>query len=295
VTRRTGLVLGASAVALGAVLAVALSQRQPSASLGGRRLMSVRTSISPRSAQFGDPLVAVVDILFDRRHVDPRTKAIRIDAPFEPYEQVGSPVVLRTDVGDLVRLRYRYVIDCLAPRCVPNGERREVELPPVRVFYNLKEIRSRANDSADWPTIQVGSRVSEFAVAGARWRASVDPPIATYRMSPGTLGAVLVAASALLVLAAAALGYRLLAPAAAEPELVPVGSEAPPLERALAGVRVAFSNGAVSEQRKALEALARELGRVERDDLAARARRLAWSPARPPASEVERLTEEAER
>jgi hypothetical protein len=294
VSRRSAIVLGVGAVALGAVLAVALVERQPSVSLGGRRLMSVRTSISPRSAGFGDPLVAVVDLLFDRRRVDPRTKSIRIDAPFEPYEQVGSPVVLRTSVGSLVRLRYRYLIDCLGPRCVASGERREFDLPPVRVFYNLKEIRSRANDSADWPPIEVGSRVSEFAVAGARWRASLDPPIASYRISPGMLGFLLAAAAALLVVAAGGLGYKLLAPTA-EPELVPTGPEAPPLERALAGVRGAFSNGAVAEQRKALEALARELGRVEREDLAVRARRLAWSPGRPPAAEVERLAKEAER
>jgi hypothetical protein len=291
---RGRIALGLGAVALGALLAVALLQRPPSATLGGRRLMSVRTSITPREAQFGDPIVAVIEVVFDRRQVDARQNAIRIDAPFDPYEQVGSPIVLRSQSGDVVRLRYRYVIDCLEAACLPPRERREFDLPSVRVSYTLKQIRSRATDNAEWPPIQVSPRVSEFAAAQGRWRASVDPPAVTSSISPGTLGWLLVAAAALLVLAAAGLGYRMLAPMT-EPEPVPIGPATPPLERALAGVRSAFSNGAVPEQRKALEALARELGRADRSELAARARRLAWSPGRPSPAEVDRLAKEAGR
>jgi hypothetical protein len=65
--------------------------------------------------------------------------------------------------------------------------------------------------------------------------------------------------------------------------------DVPPLERALALAREASVNGSGADGRKALERLARELGRAGLEELGGRARRLAWSPAAPTAAAVEEL------
>jgi hypothetical protein len=287
VSRRAWIVVALGVVAAAAAVGIALSEREPSAELGRRRSMTIAASIQPRSATFGDPLVAQIDLLFDRRAVDAKT--IRIDAPFAPYQQVGPPLVDRKQVGNLVRVRYRYLLDCLGRACLPPASgRREFDLAAPRVFYSLKRARARASDSSEWGSVDVGPRVGEFAVQAARWRADLTPPPASYRISPGTLGALLVAAAVLLLLAAAALAAWLVVPRRPV-EVVQTRPASLPLERALSGLEAAFSNGSVPEQRKALETLARELGGIDRDDLAARARHLAWSPEQPSRSAVETL------
>jgi hypothetical protein len=66
------------------------------------------------------------------------------------------------------------------------------------------------------------------------------------------------------------------------------------LERALARVRAAGANGG-GDERRALEHLAVELAVSGEAGLARDARRLAWSPERPPADGLRDLRVEVER
>jgi hypothetical protein len=261
---------------------------------GQRRTMTISTSIEPRTHLFGDPIVARVDLLFGRDRVDPDPKKIRIDAIFRPYTQLGSPTVERHDEGDLVHLRYVYRLTCLERPCTAGGAQTEIQLPPVRVDYSLRDIRQRANDSAEWPPVTVASRLARFDVQQARWRANLDLPGVSYAIAPGTLAVLLGSGALLALLAAGALGAWLVATtrrrAVVDEALVDPG--APPLERALALVRRTFDEGDGPDRRRALERLSRELGRAEQPELAERARRLAWSSEPPSPGAVDALADD---
>lgn len=241
------------------------------------RTVTVSASISPRAHLFGDAILAEAELVLDPRRVRPET--VRIDADFEPYQQLGDPRVLRSDGDDLVRLRYQYTLRCVAPGCEPVGARKETDMPVAQVVYRLGG--ERIVDTFNWPSIKTASRISAADLEQARWRADVTGlQDVSYRVSPGVLGAALAGGAGLLGLGGLALLFLLL-PGRTGDSVEDDAQTISPLERALTGVRDASANGATPEQRKALERLARELGRVGRVDLAARSRRLAWSPQRP--------------
>jgi hypothetical protein len=281
----------AAAVALGAVAGVLLQSRDDSSSVPARgRTMTISTSVEPRVQLFGDPVTARVDLLFDRRRVLPAANKIRIEAPFRPFEVVDTPTVERAESGDLVHLSYTYRLLCLERRCASGSPRTDVQLPPVRVFYSLADIRRRANDSAQWPTVSVASQLTRADLQQARWRASRDLPAVSYAIAPGTLAVLLGFAAVLALLGAATVGAPLFATKLVAPELSPEAEEGlPPLDRALAALRRVFDSGEVPDRRRALERLSRELGRADEPQLAARARELAWSPEPPSPSEVDVL------
>jgi hypothetical protein len=288
VTLAGKLALGLSAVLAGGVIGLLVVGRDDDeSSLLLGRTMGIATSVSPRVHLFGDPVVAHVDLMFDERRVDP--DRITVDAIFRPYEQVGTPRRERSDAGHSVRIRYSYPLQCFARACAPTAARREVRWPPVRVVYSLVDVRARANDVAEWPPVSVASRLGPFDVQEARWRADLEPPDVSYRVSPSWFAAGLAGSSLLLLFGAGALAAWLLARRPAEAVAGPPVETASPLERALERVVRVSANGAAPERRRALEGLARELDRVERPELAARARRLGWSPAEPNRAEVEDL------
>jgi hypothetical protein len=201
--------------------------------------------------------------------------------------------------GDLVRIRYRYVIACTSPACVPTDDTREIQLESARVGYSRRDGgdalggtgRVLSQDIVTWPAFEVASRLGSFDVERARWRADIGAlPEATVRSSPIALGAALLGSSALLALLGCGLLAALVRGRRPEAELAEedVHRETP-LERALAGVVAMSSNGAGPEQRRTLERLARELSATGRAELATRARRLAWSPQLAARSEVDSL------
>jgi hypothetical protein len=162
-------------------------------------------------------------------------------------------------------------------------------MPPIRIQYFLRDVRARSTATAEWPPVDVASRLGTFDLQEARWRADLDPPAVTYRMSPGWLAAGLGGSALLLALGACLLGWRLLERRPEdEVEAGPVETR-PPLERALEQVGLVSPNGASPERRRALERLARELERVEQPALAARARRLAWARGNPEPGQVDEL------
>ena len=204
---------------------------------------------------------------------------------------MDAPKVERAESGDLVHLRYTYRLLCLDRRCATGSPRTDVALPPLRVFYSLADIRQRANDSAQWPTVSVASQLARADLQQARWRANRDLPAVSYAIAPGTLAVLLAVAGVLALLGAATVGAPLVARERAAPEWDGAAAEdgLPPLEHALATVRRVFDSGEVPDRRRALERLSRELGRAGEPHLAERARGLAWSPEPPSPDEVETL------
>lgn len=288
--RRVALLL-AAAVTLGVIAGLLLRSHDDSGSAPARgRTMSISTSVEPRVQLFGDPVTARIDLLFDRRRVLPAANKIRIEAPFRPFETIGAPTVDRTESGDVVHLRYTYRLLCLDRRCATGAPRTDVQLPPVRVYYSLADIRQRANDSAQWPGVSIASQLTRADLQQARWRANRDLPAVSYAIAPGTLAALLALAAVLALLAAALVGAPLVAAKRPTAELDPVATDGrPPLDRTLAAVRRVFDSGEVPDRRRALERLSRELGRAGEPDLAARARGLAWSPEPPAPEDVDSL------
>jgi hypothetical protein len=299
VNRIRGLGLVLAAVAVGAAVGIAIlrSGDQDDARFevgsGNEPTMGVSTSITPRAHMFGDRVAAEVELLFDSRRVEPNS--VVVDADFGPYDQLGPARRLRTDGDGLVRLRYQYALRCVAPSCAPQGARKEVIFSVGEVIYSHSGLRQRIVETFDWPSIELSSRLRPIDLEEARWRVNQnDLPPVSYRARPGLLGFLLAGAAGLLALAGLALGVLLLprwTHGVAEEDAPP---ELSPLERALEAVRHASANGATPEQRKALERLARELGRAGLADFAGRARRLAWSAQRPERAAVARFQAEVE-
>jgi hypothetical protein len=253
----------------------------------GPAIRSVAT-IAPRVQTFGDPVTASLDLVFDRRVVSP--SSVRVDARFDPWRQVGATRRVRTDAGNLVRLRFGYTLSCTTVGCLPSGDKEEVALESAQILYILREARGRAVTTVQWPSFEVVSRVGPFAAQeGARWRADVRslPPV-SYTIAPGVLAALLGGVALLLVAIAAFLVWRLL-PRREEEEPVVEVRRVSPVERALDAVALTSSNGAGADQRKALERLARELGTAGQPALSRRARDLAWAPEHPSGGDLDVL------
>lgn len=291
-SRRAPLVAAAVALGLALGLAALVLRDGTTGSTSPPSLGStvrVEAAVAPRVSLFGDPVVASVDVLFDRRVVRP--ESVGIDARFEPWKPQGTPPPAWTESGDLVRLSYRITLTCTAIECLPAGSAQQVQLPSARVHYGLRVQPGRVFDTFTWQPFQVVSRVTEEDVDAARWRADLRAlPAVSYRISPGRLGALLLGAAGLLGLAGVLLALRALPPRARE--AAEQGAADPPtrLEQALELAReTAAANGGSPEARKALERLARELGVAGLPRRADEVRCLAWSTDQPSRAEVEAL------
>jgi hypothetical protein len=282
VVRRYILALVPAAAAAAVVLLVGLaggwwqgSGRAPRPS----RPLVASASLSPRALEFGDPLVARLELLVDPAAVDPAS--IRVESRFAPYHVRATTAETR-GAGRAQLISRTFALECLTPACVP--ERPEVERDFLPVVVSYRTAAGRAGTMAiDWPSVRLSSHLSDADRAAPVARMRVDAPLppVSYRLEPGALRAGLAAgAGALAVLAAvlAALGLR--SPCETVPAPEP---ELEPLARALLLVRASAANGFPTERRKALSRLARELGASGRSDLAHAAARLAWSAESPSA------------
>jgi hypothetical protein len=261
-----------------------------------------RGTLSPRVLLFGDPMTARIDVLVDRRSVDPAM--IRLQAPFPPFEPL-SETSSRRDRGDVTELRYTMTLQCVTIECLPPLTRKRFFVFPLtQVVYREASRRGgfATTIPIQFPAVGVASRLSEDAIRTARRRTgplrviegpasgvglqealrlvrddSRQLPAASYNVSPTLLVAILLVLAGLLALAAVVLVVRYVRPPAAatvrptSPVLV-----LSPLEHALGELDVALADGQVDRQRKALELLAHELGRSGEDALAAEARQVAW-------------------
>lgn len=172
-----------------------------------------------------------------------------------------KPFLVRAQHGDT------YVLQCLDPVCLPGPKprvltvagRRLVIVPRVTAAEAAKPLRSFQRQST--------------------------PPPTSYRVRPGLLRALLLAAAALLVALAVAAAWPLLRRAVPE-----VRDRRTPLERALQLARASLRREP-ADRRRALDLLGRVLG--TRGEARA-ASELAWSRPEPDAPRIESLLERVE-
>jgi hypothetical protein len=258
------------------------------------RQVSAQGTLTPTVHLFAEPVLARVDVLVDRDHVDP--DEVRLQTNFLPYD-IQESAKSRTDRGRFTELRYEWLLRCLRVACIPEilpsaagddetgrGERRSFALPAARVLYDDPDGEERTLTRATWPELVSVSRIKQSDVpefGGFVFKANVAPvPEPDYRVSPTVLGAGLVAAAFVLLALPALLVIGWWRRRRPEPEAV-VEPELSPLEKALRLVEWAGEQENGTERREALEVLAVELEAVESEALAGSARSLAWSPASP--------------
>jgi hypothetical protein len=268
------------------------------------RQVSAKATLTPTVHLFAEPVVARVDVVVDRDHVDPAR--VRTETEFLPYD-VKQVKRAREDRGRFTLLRYEYTLRCLRIACIPEilpseageaetgrGERRTFRLPAAKVLSEDPGGETRTLGRARWPELVSVSRIKQSDVPETPetdyvFKTSVTPlPEPDYRVPPTLLGAGLLAgALALLALPAAlVIGWlRRRRP----PPVVEHEPALSPLERALRLVEWAREQDDGAERRQALEVLAVELEAEERAELAESARTLAWSPASPSPEAADRL------
>lgn len=257
-------------------------------------------TVSPSAALFGDTVLAHVDVLLDKRRVDP--DSVRVRATFAPFEIVGPPRRLRRDAGSSAYLRRTFVLRCLSGTCVPSGESARYEFPRARIAFTKRteDAPSTSSISTFMPSVRIYSRFTAATAGAERGSAPwvvdlLSLPAASYRIAPGRLTALLLAAATLAALGGVFLGYRAWpprVPAKPEPEPeVPPASPLSPLEQALVLLEQSIRTEGAADQRRALELVAEELELADWGDrdLARRARALAWSEDVPPIRETTQL------
>lgn len=231
---------------------------------------------------FGDSVRARVDVVADRRRLDPNR--LRLDANFAPYEPIGPIRRTRRDIGSKTRVHYEVDLHCVTLKCLPQpGSQIRFQFEAAAVRYSGTRV---APVSLSWPAVTAVSRLDPIDLEQRDPR--LPPPWqinetrladVSYGVRPHMAFWTLLAVSALLVAASVVL-LRPFLPRQA----FPFGRDGPPpqpLERALVVLERARDDGVAEEERKALELLAVELGRSGQGELAWTARSLAWSPETP--------------
>jgi hypothetical protein len=295
-----GLVL-LGAVAVAAVLAVGLRGGEPEPVASAVR-PTLRVWFDPPVHHFGQPVTLHVGMLAKKDDYQPLSE--RIGADVSPYRVVGEARKRIRDAGDAWQLDYEVTLQCLTVECLPQGETREFAFPEgiSAGFYRPappgRKFKDRRLDSrtarGELPPLRVTTRLRPSDTADVGWRSGIaELPEPSYRLDPQLLVALLLGLAAALAAAAAALVARWARPLTAVTASEEAVAEEPPLERALRLVGETSANGRVDLRRAALEELARELRRDGRHDLAADARRLAWSPAEPEPGDLEVLASRA--
>jgi len=271
-------------IAAGVVAAIVGAVLLPTLLTGGSHVVvptnpiEGSTQMSRSATLFGDSVRASVQLIVDRKRVDP--SRIGFNAHFEPFVSIGAPSVTRQDTGGLTRLVYTANLICLTNLCLSKGnpEPVHVQFPPVQVFYTSPS-GSRQTLRLPWQGTTIGPRTTVTDLNGAdpfeqpSWRATTDPLPVSYARSPHTLRLVLFIASG--VLFALAL-FALIRFALTGRLRLRVLS---PLERAVVLVERAPAES--PEKRKALELLSHELSRSGEPELALVAKQLAWAEPTP--------------
>ena len=251
----------------------------------------VDVSATPRTLLFGDALRIRVEVVLDRDLADPESVELETDfAPFE-IEEIQRAV----EAGDeLSGTSFTITLRCLEADCLPVRRRveRRFDFPPARVL--LTDEDGERTLEAPIPPVRIEPRLSPREVRDEIGWSYEDRALATvdYAVAPGLAIAVLWVGAGALALVGGALA--LYAATGSSPVRVFAPYRGTPLERALALARRA-APGAPEERRKALERLARELGRAGHPDLAERAGALAWSRQGPTESAIRALVVEVER
>jgi hypothetical protein len=298
-----------SAIALSAVavltafvvvgIASSANGEKPAAPAAQRAAVTATADVVPHTHLFGDTLVARIDLVVDREAVGPAPP--RVERSFAPYI-VESATTSRRDAGRFSQLRYTFRLRCLVATCISPTGRARVRFAPVHVFYRLASGKERET-RATWPSVELYTRLasvpleeqstSRFSTPIASpWRADlVSVPPVSHRASPTLLVAALLLAAALLLLPAGVLLYRAL-PRRTAPSWEAWLARLLPLDRALAVLERARTDGDATARRRALERLGMELRSGGAESLARAAFELAWAEAMPTSDAISRLEQD---
>jgi hypothetical protein len=271
-------------IAAGVVCAVVAAVLVPTLLTGGSHTVVPpdpvvgSTQMSRSATLFGDSVRASVQVIVDRKRVDP--SSVGFNAHFEPFVALSAPSVTRHDTGRLTRLVYTANLICVTNLCLSkaNPEPVHVQFPPVRVFYLTKSGKRQAFPLY-WQATTIGPRTNVTDLNGAdpfeqpSWRATTDPLPVSYARSPHTLRLVLFIASGLLFALALVALLRFVLTGKLRLRVLS------PLERAVVLVERAPAES--PEKRKALEQLSYELSRSGEPELALVAKQLAWAEPTP--------------
>jgi len=252
---------------LAAVFVVAVLHRpgQSTVRLTGGPVATLR-SLTPTEPQFGDTVVATVEVFVDPRRVDPRS--VQLHASFAPFA-VTSSVRSVSRKGSLSIVRVVDRLDCLDAACLPKGAAATFGFPALRITYPGGTL------VAGWPALRVHARMQAADLRQPMLRVGVPQARPSYRLPPGATGWTLIA-----VALAGALGGLGLVARAVLPSLAFARRRGTSLERILRELSNGSANGDAGRRRGALEQLARELEPLD-EPLSFESRVLAWAPQEP--------------
>lgn len=249
--------------------------------------------MSPTTHLFAERVDAVLEVVVDRRLLDP--SLLRVRTAFDPYERIDETPVARDDLGPYTRLRYTYALRCLTAECIPTrlesilgeqeegrGERRTFRSPPARIRYDDPADGVVELLDVSWPPLTSVSRLSEAqADAEFPFRLSPTPlPVVGYLLPPPLLAALLAVAGLFLLAAPARAARRWLRARRPAPKEEPV-VELSPLDRARTLVVWSCESGDTEDRRRALANLAAVLAGLDGGHASAQAEALAWSRPSP--------------
>jgi len=250
------------------------------------------TQLSRSGVLFGDRVRATVQVIVDRKRVDP--SRVGFKTSFAPFVHIGPQTVTRRDTGRLTRLLYSADLICLTNICLSRDKPEPilVQFPPAEVFFtNGSGVRRTLQ--LPWQGTTIGPRTTEADLNGAdpfqqpSWRATTDPLAVTYGVSPHTLRVIFFVAGGLLFALAFLALVRFVLTGKLRLRVLS------PLERAVVLVERAPSES--PEKRKALELLSHELAQSGEPELALVAKQLAWAEPTPLPTLTQPLTVDVRR
>jgi hypothetical protein len=314
VRRRIAKAAGVAALAVAAAVLVAvvvLAPRDPDSGAVSpvppdpAAPIETRVDLSPRTVHFGDTVTARVDVTLDRARVRPGS--VTVVTGFDPWEPLGKPRETRVDGESTTHLRTTWRLRCVQSVCLPPDTGFTVPFEPVTVTY-----RPTGDDPGDpivtsWPQLKVNSRLADDSAPPAAgsgsspfetpWRADlVTMPAASFRFDPDKLQVPLFAAAGVLALVGLGLAWAARPrrrPKPVEVEEAPPPVQLSPLEHALMLLEDGAAVNGAADRRRALELLAGALAGQGDDELARRARELAWSSHEPGVERTTPIAEEA--
>ena len=285
------------------VAALATCAALPSSASAAVGIVGAQTSLPLGAYRFGEQVTAELDVLVNTKLVDPNE--LQADVQFDPYELVGSPHRDTLAEGSIARVRFRYAIQCASLACTmaPNQHQRRITFKPAVISFERRDgkrrttqapwqsivLVTRVNDPLSRPQTATQARLPTIPVEPLlRLPLSVKAPPPSYRISPVTLGIVLILAALLTFSGAAVVARPFIALVRGRESTAPPVS---PLEQALVAVESAAQRQPGSaDHREALALLARQLRRENLTELVNPARKLAWAEDAPTAAASRALT-----
>jgi hypothetical protein len=256
-------------------------------------LLATSSRVDPQTHLFGERVQARLEVVYDSDRV--RGSSIAIAPSFGAY-RVAEQRESRASFGNVDRVRFEWVLDCLTARCLPRKDG-AVQFPSTQLFYEQRDPPALQSTKVEWPQLRVAARVGPDDLKALSLQADArDLPAVSYRIEPRTIALIGYALAALLALAGLLLLARALdLQAQISGALAGRRDRLSALQRALALARGHTHRGEHDRSRPALERLASELRKTREPDLAHDASRLAWRRSNPSDKSIGPLSDDVER